>query len=90
MTEVMNTNNVNQLSRQLNAGSLEKVPYASSIRHVCTMNGQRLEFRTVPMQQFDSHTKYAHCPHCNRMFYAEVGRAIQHRRFDAQREPVRA
>lgn len=90
MNVVANANNVNQLSRTLNASSLEKVSYKSTIRHVCCSGGNRLEMRTLDMIQFDSRTKYALCPACNRMFYAELGRAIAHKRFDARREPAYA
>jgi hypothetical protein len=84
MNVVVNANSVNQLSRQLGSSSLEKVTYKSTVRHVCCSGGNRLEMRTLDMIQFDSRTKYALCPHCNRMFYAEIGRAIAHKRFDAR------
>jgi hypothetical protein len=81
--------NINELAKQLNAASLDKVQYKSTVRHVCCSGGNRLEMRTVNMIQFNSKTKYAFCPDCKRMFYAEIGRAIAHKRFD-YRKPAYA
>jgi hypothetical protein len=77
---------MNDLARKLKAASLERVAYKPTIRHVCYSRGQYAQFRTLNMTQFNHSTRYALCPHCRRMFYAEIGRAVTQRQFAIERK----